>query len=79
MTLDEYKAELDRHDWFYYFSDDHRVWSAGEVASKKMHALAVNGNDDFKRAYNEAYAIRFNTPSFVTKDHPYTHPFPEVS
>ena len=79
MTLDEYKAELARHDWYYYFSDDHRVWSAGEVASKKMVELAKNGNDDFKKAYNEAYALRFNNPSFVYDGHPYTPPFPEVA
>lgn len=75
MTLSEYKAKLDFHDWFYYFSDDHRVWQAGERSSKEIVSLAENGSVEFKKAYNEAHAARFNTPSFVTADHPYNFPF----
>ncbi len=78
MNLADFKTKLDRHDWYYYFSDDHRVWCAGEAASKEIIELAKS-SDDFKRAYNEAYAIRFNTPSFVTADRPYRAPFPEVA
>lgn len=68
MTLAEYKEALARHDWFYYFSDDHRVWSGGEVASKNILSIATNGNDDFKRAYNEAVEKNFNNESFYPKN-----------
>ena len=75
MTIEEYKTQLERHDWFYYFSDDHGVWVSGERESKRIFSIAKEGNDAFKKAYNEAYAIRFNTPSFVTEKNPYVPPF----
>lgn len=74
----DYKDMLRHHDWFYYMSDDHRVYLAGERASKKIFDIAVNGTDEHRRAYNEAHALRFNTPTFVTPDHPYRIPFAGV-
>lgn len=38
MTLDEYKALLKRHDWFYEFSDDHREWKRGNEQRKTLEA-----------------------------------------
>lgn len=78
MTIEEYKTQLEQHDWFYHFSDDHGVWVNGERESARIFSIAQNGNDDFKKAYNEAYAIRFNTPSFVYDNHLYIPPFPFV-
>lgn len=75
MTLEDYKETLELHDWFYYFSDDHRVYVAGEQASKQLLAVAEWNGDDFKRAYNEAHAKRFNTPSFTSDNRPYNPPF----
>jgi hypothetical protein len=78
MTLEEYKKELQQHDWFYQFSDDHGVWQRGERESTTLHYLAKEGTDDFKRAYNYAYGLRYNNSSFVTEKNPYTPPFPLV-
>lgn len=75
MNITEYKEMLSRHDWFYYFSDDHRVWLAGEKSSKEIISVAQNNGDDFKRAYNDAHKKHFDTESFVTEDRPYTSPF----
>lgn len=78
MTLDEYKTALKKHDWFHYFSDDNRVCVAGERAGAALLSTAKNGGDDFKRAYNEEHAKRFNVPSFVYEGQPYKIPFPNV-
>jgi hypothetical protein len=74
-SLADYKNDLKYHDWYYHFSDDHGVWSNGERNSARLVAIAKNGDDTFKQAYNDEYALHFNTPSFVTKDNPYTPPF----
>lgn len=30
MTLSEFYTKLGYHDWFYQYSDDHRVWRNGQ-------------------------------------------------
>lgn len=39
MTLME---RLERHDWYYAYSDDHRVWKAGVNEEKKLQGLVVD-------------------------------------
>ena len=36
MTLREYWDMLNRHDWYYQFSDDHRIWSEGSKNSDQI-------------------------------------------
>lgn len=31
---------MKRHDWYYHFSDDHRVWSSGEGNAKRIGKLS---------------------------------------
>jgi hypothetical protein len=64
ITLEDYKTMLAHHDWYYAFSDDHRVYCAGEESANKIFNLAKYGDDDFKRAYNEMSKRYFDTPSF---------------
>jgi len=40
MTLTEFYDELERHDWFTHFSDDHRVWESGEAAHSRLAEIA---------------------------------------
>jgi hypothetical protein len=40
IPLKEFDALLARHDWFYAFSDDHRVWSSGKATSEKLQHIA---------------------------------------
>jgi hypothetical protein len=68
MDIEEYKTALARHDWYYNFSDDHRVWSSGEQRGGELLRLAIHGDDDFKRAYNEVTEKHFNTESFYPKN-----------
>lgn len=38
--MDEYINLLKTHDWYYNYSDDHRVWRAGEEEYKKIMELS---------------------------------------
>lgn len=40
MNLTQLWDQLDRHDWFYNYSDDHRVWSAGLAEESRLRAEA---------------------------------------
>lgn len=75
IDIQTYRENLRRHDWFFYMSDDHRVWSTGDERSKEMLGIAVNGTDEHRRAYNECHALHFNTSAFVTPNRPYKPPF----
>jgi hypothetical protein len=76
MSLEEFKKLLEEHDWFYMMSDDNRVYRAGNTNEWKLKEFARANGDDFKRAYNEAYAKRFHTPPFTV---PHVWPFKEVA
>lgn len=75
MDLNNYEIALRSHDWYFYFSDDHRVYSAGEQAGSRLRSIAENGNDAHKKVYNKYHAKHFNTPGFVTDNRPYKPPF----
>lgn len=36
MTVDEYTDALKGHDWYFQYSDDHRVYEAGNAQFKKL-------------------------------------------
>jgi hypothetical protein len=78
--LEAFKKKLESHDWFYYFSDDFRVFNAGKRASNALVNETKNGPIEFKAAYNEAHKKRFDTPSFTGEDnkYPWVPPFPEA-
>lgn len=55
MTLHEFNAYVEMlksHDWFYAYSDDHRVWATGNAVEKVLFEMAAK--DSF---YKEALAI----------------------
>ena len=45
---------LNRHDWYYHFSDDGRVWRAGEAATAKLESEARV--EPWKQTMYEAFA-----------------------
>jgi hypothetical protein len=75
ISLEEYIKQLNSHDWFYYFSDDHGVWQRGEGEHHRLLHIAQSGSNEFKKAYNDACAKRFNNPSFVPAGKTYVPPF----
>lgn len=50
---EKYEFLVKHHDWYYAFSDDHRVWSSGESNFKEIKALRIKlGQSDCVRADN---------------------------
>ncbi len=47
MTIQEYYDMLEKHDWYYCFSDDHRYWVAGERSIKELRRLADEHGEAF--------------------------------
>lgn len=75
MNANEFTELLKRHDWFYYMSDDHGVYTRGDVESARVFDIAKNGSDELKRAYNLQYAKQFREPDFTNVK----VPFPDVN
>jgi hypothetical protein len=48
----EYFKQLRYHDWYYNYSDDHRVWKAGS-ANYDLIRDKSKENVTYKRMYNE--------------------------
>ena len=45
ITKEQYAKMLDSHDWYYQFSDDHRVYRAGEANRRKLeHYAKIDGD-----------------------------------
>lgn len=69
MTLQEYYDELDRHDWYYAFSDDGRVYDAGECASNRLRHLSkeIEGGEELLVAFTKYH---FSGPAWKTPNQP---------
>lgn len=74
LSLDEFKQRLKGHDWFYYMSDDHRVWQSGEQDAGEILGIARSGSHEFRKAYNQHHAKHFHRECFAK---PWSLPFPE--
>lgn len=61
MSLDDYKQLLSRHDWYYAYSDDHRVWKAGNESQQRIEALALLSPE-----HAQAYFAARNGPAIVS-------------
>jgi len=44
---EEYRKTLKAHDWYYNFSDDHRVWQRGLESYKKLTILRKENDPNF--------------------------------
>jgi len=58
--LAQLEAALKRHDWYYDYSDDHRVWSSGNANWKLIqdlrHRLNIEGQGDAAKAIYDRYS-----------------------
>ena len=52
MTLEEYKKELDKHNWYYHNSDSIVVFNKGENNEKRLLKLAKD-NLELTQAFYE--------------------------
>ena len=44
MNIEQFFNDASQHDWFYDYSDDHRVWTEGFNNQKRLYDLA-EGNE----------------------------------
>lgn len=49
MTLQQYRAALAAHDWYFEYSDDYRVWAEG-----KRHKATLR---EGQREHDQTFAI----------------------
>ena len=52
MNIEQYFAECSRMDWFYDYSDDHRVWTAGNERDRELGRIA-NGSPILEKIYRD--------------------------
>ena len=65
MSLFEFYRLLQRHDWSYNYSDDHRVWQKGmDEANMIQHILKGNSRDE---KYRNLYAVSYTHLTLPTK------------
>lgn len=43
---EQYEALLKAHDWFYEYSDDHRVWQAGVTERRRIQSMKQRVDPD---------------------------------
>jgi len=60
VTPKEFYSMLEEHDWFYGYSDDHRVWTAGSEANRKLQAI-IQEDSLLTRMYSD-YAKCVHNP-----------------
>lgn len=51
MNLQDYYDLLEQHDWYYIFSDDHKVYEKGKSNQDKLVDLAEENGPKFKELY----------------------------
>lgn len=45
ISLSEFWDELNKHDWYYHYSDDFRVWKSGHDDSQRLKKIAEQSID----------------------------------
>ena len=69
MTPEEYLGELERHDWFYSYTDDHRVWRLGRDNLARLKSIAQE-NPKLLALYNaySEYMFGYGNKPTLTED-----------
>ena len=70
MNIEQFFNEASRHDWFYDYSDDHRVWTAGNENKNRLYELAKDNTTKEKimsefRAYTLGQRERPTLDEFI--------------
>jgi uncharacterized alpha-E superfamily protein len=52
ITTEEFFNACMKHDWYYEFSDDGRVYNRGKEAERLLESYIAT-NDTFKNIYND--------------------------
>jgi len=69
MNLKEFDKALACHDWYYAMSDDHSVWTRGEVAHGKLlkeTKISIDHKALYDAYYNRHFTGKhYGTPEFT--------------
>jgi hypothetical protein len=73
MNIEQFFIEASSHDWFYDYSDDHRVWTNGHENKQRLYSLAEGNNVKEKimsefRAYTLGQRERPSLDEFIAGD-----------
>lgn len=52
-TLEEFDIMCSKHDWYYMWSDDHKVWSNGVASATLIQALVEDGGEEYNEIYRK--------------------------
>lgn len=63
-TLATFYDQLEKHDWYYAWSDDGRVYSVGEQENQRLQTLALYGGLAYEQLLRDYHAYMFTGPSF---------------
>lgn len=63
MNLEEFEALLRDHDWYYDYSDDHRVWQRGKakglmIMSARQELIEQGFDKQAEELYNKYCPFR---------------------
>lgn len=59
MQINAYYEDLASHDWFYEYTDDYRVWAAGDANFKRLARVAETHGGRHRELFDEWCAYKF--------------------
>lgn len=62
--LQAFYDKLERHDWFYHYSDDSRAYGAGQDSERKLKKEAAEKGVDFEILFKEYHSYVFSGPMY---------------
>jgi hypothetical protein len=68
--LQAFYDRLERHDWFYHYSDDNKVYNAGREADSKLKEYAREKGSDFKNLMTDYQNYLFSGSLYGTEKKP---------
>lgn len=70
MTLQEYYDELNKHDWYYEFSESGSVFDKGSRKEKELKKLGMTLGSDFMLLREAFIKHHFSGTSFNSEKQP---------
>lgn len=70
MTLKEFYNELEKHDWYYYFSDDMSVDRRGAANRARLLKVAEDGGEAYKKLWDAYESHMFTGEPWKTPKAP---------
>ncbi len=69
LTLEEYYDQLDKHDWFYEYSDDHTIWQKGSEERARLQRVSMQ-SPNHKKLWDGFNQYHFSGEAFGTDKNP---------